>query len=87
MKTNDRTDGRRPRYSNDDERSSRKPNVYIERAKQVEANKNEWRWRAVASIHQGLRPATREAGDYNWIMNTQVHGKRVTYRNGHLELA
>jgi hypothetical protein len=66
----------------DDERSSRDPNIYIARAKQVAANKKEWLRRAnVAAISDG-------SGDNAfYIIATQLENRPVAYRDGHLAVA
>lgn len=61
---------------NGDERSSRKPGVQSARAKQVAANKDEWRRRAL-----------KNRACSAWILDTQIFESRVTYVNSHLLIA
>jgi hypothetical protein len=66
---------------NGDERSSRDPNVYIARAKQVAANRKEWLRRAKDFADAGY------SGNAAYIAATQIHPRRVEYRDGHLQIA
>jgi hypothetical protein len=68
-------------HYNGDERSSRNPDVYIARAKQVAANRKEWERRAKAFADAGY------SGNAVYIATTQLGNRPVAYRDGHLVLA
>lgn len=68
-------------YTNDDERSSRKPGVYAARAEQVALNKSEWAHRADAAA------ARQDFETQQYIEDTQISDRHVVYLNGHLQIA
>lgn len=63
------------RRANNDEIARR-----LKAAKQAARNLKEWKRRATNALKNG------ETEIAQWIITTQVEGRGVVYRNGHLEL-